>query len=558
MSDGNPSPKTFIHEIVDEHKRIGRFGGLVKTRFPPEPNGYLHLGHAKSICLNFGLADDYGGTTNLRYDDTNPTKEEQEYVDAIQTDVRWLGFEWDGLFFASDYFDQLHKWAVRLIESGYAYVDHQTADQIRETRGSPTEPGKPSPYRDRSVAENLDLFERMRQGEFPDGACVLRAKIDMAAPNIYLRDPVLYRILHASHHRTGDKWCIYPLYDWAHGQSDSIERVTHSICTLEFENHRPLYDWCLDRLEVFHPQQIEFAPLNLTYTVLSKRRLIQMVEGGFVNGWDDPRMPTLSGMRRRGVTPQGIRSFCDTIGVARSESLIDLALLEHHIRQDLNLTAARRMAVLDPLKVVLTNYPEDRTESLEAVNNPEDPDAGTRQIQFSRELYIERDDFLEDPPPKYFRLSPGAEVRLRYGYFITCREAIKDEAGRVVELRCTYDPETRGGYAADGRKVKGTVHWVDVRSAVPGEARLYDRLFVKENPLDLDEGAQFTDFINPDSLVVRENARLERALAESLPGEPVQFERLGYFTADPETAADRPVFNRTITLRDSWSKGQKS
>ncbi len=546
----------FIREIVNGHNRSGRFNGRIATRFPPEPNGYLHIGHAKSICLNFGLADDYGGITNLRFDDTNPTKEEQEFVDAIQEDVRWLGFEWENLRFASDYFDQLYEWAVQLIKDGKAYVDDQTAEEIRDTRGTLTEPGQDSPYRGRSVEENLDLFERMRAGEFPDGSRVLRAKIDMAHPNLYLRDPVLYRILHADHHRTGDKWKIYPLYDWAHGQSDSIEEITHSICTLEFENHRPLYDWFIENLGIYAPQQIEFAPLNLTYTVLSKRRLIQMVEQGIVAGWDDPRMPTVSGLRRRGVSPEAIRSFCDTIGVAKKESTIDIALFEHQVRQDLNFRALRRMAVLDPVRIVITNYPEGQTEELEAVNNPEDETAGTRTIPFSRELYIEREDFMEDPPRKFFRLGPGREVRLRYGYFITCTDFIKDEKGEITEIHCTYDPETRGGYAPDGRKVRGTIHWVSAMHAVDAEVRLYDRLFNVENPLEVEDGQTFLDHLNPDSLEVLGNAKLEPALTSAEPGINYQFERKGYFVADPDRSTGKPVFNRTITLRDSWAKVQ--
>jgi len=554
MTDPTPRPTDFIRAIIDEHNRTGRFDGRVHTRFPPEPNGYLHIGHAKSICLNFGVAADYGGKTNLRFDDTNPTKEEQEYVDAIQADVRWLGFEWDELRFASDYFDQLYEWAVRLIRDGKAYVDDQTAEEIRDTRGTLTQPGTDSPYRDRSIEENEDLVERMRAGEFPDGARVLRAKIDMSSPNLYLRDPVLYRILHEPHHNTGDKWVIYPLYDWAHGQSDSIEGITHSICTLEFENHRPLYDWCLDNLGIFHPQQIEFAPLNLSYTVLSKRRLVQMVNEGVVAGWDDPRMPTLSGLRRRGVTPESLRTFCDTIGVARNESTIDIALLEHTIRQDLNSRAERRLAVLDPIRVVITNYPEGESELVDAVNNPEDESAGTRQMPFSGELYIERDDFMEDPPNKFFRLGLGREVRLRFGYFITCVDYDKDENGQITEIRCTYDPETKGGYAPDGRKVRGTIHWVSAPHAVEAEVRLYERLFDVENPLDVEEGGTFLDHLNPASLEVRMGAKLEPALGGAKPGELYQFERLGYFAADPDGSPGAPVFNRTITLRDSWAK----
>ena len=556
MSNEEIKSTDFIREIVNEHNQAGRFNGRVATRFPPEPNGYLHIGHAKSICLNFGLADEYGGTTNLRFDDTNPTKEEQEYVDAIQADVRWLGFDWENLRFASDYFDQLYDWAVQLIKKGKAYVDDQTAEEIRETRGTLTEAGVDSPYRNRTIKENLDLFERMKNGEFPDGTRVLRAKIDMAHPNLYLRDPVLYRILHAEHHNTGDKWKIYPLYDWAHGQSDSIEEITHSICTLEFENHRPLYDWFIENLGIFAPQQIEFAPLNLTYTVLSKRRLIQMVNEGIVAGWDDPRMPTLSGLRRRGVTPEAIRAFCDTIGVAKKESTIDIALLEYQIRQDLNFRALRRMAVLDPVKVVITNYPEGQSEELEAVNNPEDEAAGMRRIPFSRELYIEREDFMEDPPRKFFRLAPNSEVRLRYGYFITCTGFEKDETGEITEIHCTYDPETKGGYAPDGRKVRGTIHWVSAAHAVDAEVRMYDRLFNVEDPLDVEEGGTFLDHLNPDSLQVLAHAKLEPALADTATGEQLQFERKGYFVKDPDSTVERPVFNLTISLRDTWAKMQ--
>ncbi|MBC6935117.1 MAG: glutamine--tRNA ligase/YqeY domain fusion protein [Chloroflexi bacterium] len=555
---GESAPRSnFIREIIDEHNRSGRFGGRVHTRFPPEPNGYLHIGHAKSICLNFGLAQDYGGKCNLRFDDTNPIKEEQEYIDSIITDVRWLGFDWqDRLFYASDYFGQLYEWAVKLVKDGKAYVDHLSADEIREYRGTLTQPGKESPYRNRSVEENLDLFERMKNGEFPDGTCVLRAKIDMASPNLNLRDPVLYRILHAEHPRTGDAWCIYPMYDWAHGQSDSIEGITHSICTLEFEDHRPLYDWFIQNLGIYAPQQIEFARLNLTYTVLSKRKLIQLVREGYVRGWDDPRMPTISGIRRRGYTPEGIRLFADTIGVAKANSTVDLALLEYCIRQDLNKRAPRKMAVLRPLKVVLTNYPEGQVEELEAVNNPEDPDAGTRKVPFSRVLYIEQDDFMENPAPKYYRLAPGREVRLRYGYFIKCVDVIKDTQGQIVELHCTYDPETRGGTAPDGRKVKATIHWVSAAHAQEAEVRLYDNLFTVPDP-GADETRPFTDFINPDSLEVLTTCRIEPSLAGAKPGERFQFERLGYFAADPDSTESRLVFNRTVTLKDEWAKIQK-
>ena len=549
----------FIREIVDEDLKTGKFDGRVHTRFPPEPNGYLHIGHSKSIILNFGLAEQYGGLCNLRFDDTNPSKEETEYVNSMIEDINWLGFDWeDRLYYASDYFEDLYQYALKLIRDGKAYVDDLSPDEIRAYRGTLTEPGKNSPYRERSVDENLDLFTRMRAGEFPDGARVLRAKIDMSSPNINLRDPVMYRIQHTSHHRTGDTWCIYPMYDFAHGQSDSIERITHSICTLEFENNRPLYDWFLDHLEIYHPQQIEFARLALTYTILSKRRLIQLVDEGHVDGWDDPRMPTISGLRRRGYTPQAIRDFNERIGVAKRNSTIDIALLEFHLRQDLNLVAPRRMAVLDPIKVVLTNYPEGQEELLEAVNNPEDPEMGVRQVPFSRQLYIERDDFREDPPRKYFRLAPGREVRLRYGYFITCDEVVKDENGEIVELRCTYDPETRGGYAPDGRKVRGTIHWVSAPHALPAEVRLYDRLFLKPNPMEFEEGGSFLDNLNPDSLEVLTGCQLEPSLGEAQPGNRFQFERLGYFSLDPVSKPGRPVFNRTVTLRDSWKKIEKA
>jgi glutaminyl-tRNA synthetase len=548
----------FIREIIDEHNRIGRFGGRVQTRFPPEPNGYLHIGHAKSICLNFGLATDYGGKCNLRFDDTNPVKEEQEYIDSIMHDVRWLGFDWgEKVYYASDYFDQLYDWAVQLIKAGKAYVDNLSADEIREYRGTLTQPGKESPYRNRSVEENLDLFERMRKGEFKDGECVLRAKIDMASPNLNLRDPVMYRILHANHPRTGDKWCIYPMYDYAHGQSDSIEKVTHSICTLEFEDHRPLYDWMLDQLGIYHPQQIEFARLNLNYTVLSKRKLIKLVKDGHVRGWDDPRMPSISGLRRRGFTPEAIRNFCDLIGVAKSNSTADMGMLEYCVRQDLNKRAPRVMAVLRPLRVVLTNYPEGQVEEVDAVNNPEDPTAGTRRLPFSRVLYIEQDDFMENPPSKFYRLSPGREVRLRYGYFIKCDEVVKDEQGNLVELRCTYDPATKGGEAPDGRKVKATIHWLSAEHAVPAEARLYNNLFTVPDPSGDDE-KDFTAFINSDSLEVVNTCYVEPTLKNAKPGDFYQFERLAYFCVDPDTIEGKPVFNRTVTLRDDWAKIQKS
>ncbi len=550
-------PANFIHEMIEEDLRSGRYDS-VYTRFPPEPNGYLHIGHAKSIVLNFGTAQKYGGKCNLRFDDTNPTKEEDEYVQSIMEDVRWLGYEWDELRFASDYFDQLYDWAVQLIKDGKAYVDDLNADEIRAYRGTLTEPGKNSPYRDRSVEENLDLFERMKNGEFPDGSKVLRAKIDMASPNMNLRDPVLYRILHAAHHRTGDKWCIYPMYDFAHGQSDAIEGITHSLCTLEFENHRPLYEWFLDNLPVPHkPRQIEFARLNLTYTIMSKRRLIRLVKEGYVNGWDDPRMSTLAGFRRRGVPPEAIRNFCDAIGVAKNDSVIDMALLDYHIRQVLNLTAQRRMAVLDPVKVVIDNYPEEQVEWLDAINNPENEADGTRQVPFSRELYIERDDFREvRPNKKYHRLSIGHEVRLRYGYFIKAESVVKDDDGNIVEIHCTYDPETRGGYAPDGRKVRGTIHWVSAAHAVDAEVRLYDRLFSVPDPR-ADAEKDFTEFINPDSLKILTGCKLEPALAEADGATYYQFERKGYFVLDPDTSPGHLVFNRTIPLRDRWAKLEK-
>ena len=549
----------FIENIIDEQRRAGKNDGRVHTRFPPEPNGHLHIGHAKAICVNFGLAANYDGLCNLRFDDTNPVKEEQEYIDAIKTDVGWLGFDWGKQeFYASDYFEKLYGFAVTLIEKGRAYVDDLTAEEIRAHRGTLTEPGKDSPHRSRSIEENLDLFARMRQGEFPDGSRVLRAKIDMASGNINLRDPVMYRILRATHPRTGDAWCIYPMYDFAHGQSDSIENITHSLCTLEFEDHRPLYDWFLNEIGIFHPQQIEFARLELTYTVLSKRKLIELVRDGVVSGWDDPRMPTLSGYRRRGYTPEAIRKFCELIGVAKSNSMVDLGQLEYCVREDLNKRSPRVMAVLNPLKVVLTNYPDDETDDLEAINNPEDASAGTRKVPFSKELYIEREDFREDPPKKYFRLAPGREVRLRYGFFITCHDFVKDDAGRVVELHCTYDPETRGGNAPDGRKVRGTIHWVSARHAVEGTVRLYDHLFDKREPTKVPEGGRWQDNLNPGSLEVLEGCKLEPSLAEASPGERFQFERRGYFCVDTvDSAPGEPVFNRTVTLRDSWAKIEK-
>jgi glutaminyl-tRNA synthetase len=551
----------FIRTIINEDMDSGKYDGRVHTRFPPEPNGYLHIGHAKSICLNFGVAAEYGGFGNLRFDDTNPTKEETEYVESIQEDVRWLGFDWDDrLFFASDYFDQLYDYAIQLIKKGAAYVDDLSTDETRAYRGTLTEPGKNSPYRDRSIEENLDLFERMKAGEFPEGSRTLRAKIDMASPNITMRDPVLYRILKVPHHRTGDKWVIYPMYDFTHCLSDSIEGITHSLCTLEFENNRALYDWVLDQLEVYHPQQIEFARLNLSYTVLSKRRLIQLVQDGVVDGWDDPRMPTLSGLRRRGYTPEAIRDFCNHIGVSKTNSTIDIALLEYFIRKDLNQRAPRKMGVLHPLKVVITNYPEGQVEDLEAINNPEDEGMGTRKVPFSREIYIEQDDFREVPPPKYRRLIPGREVRLRYGYFITCQEVIKDEqTGEVIELRCTYDPETRGGNAPDGRKVKATLHWVSAEHAVEVEARLYDRLFKVSNPYEVEEGLDFKSNLNPDSLEILNGCYVERSLADAKLGITYQFERLGYFCVDSkDSRVGGLVFNRTISLRDTWAKIEKS
>lgn len=550
-----PERKNFIRDITDNDIKTNKYGGRVHTRFPPEPNGYLHIGHAKSICLNFGLAKDYKGLCNLRYDDTNPTKEELEYVEAIKRDVRWLGFDWeDREYYASDYFEQLYEYAVQLIKKGKAYVCDLSADEIREYRGTLTEPGKDSPYRNRTVEENLDLFQRMRNGEFPDGTQTLRAKIDMESPNLNLRDPVMYRILHATHHRTGDRWCIYPMYDWAHGQCDSIERITHSICTLEFADHRPLYDWYIDELGIFHPQQIEFARLNLTYTVMSKRKLLQLVEGGYVNGWDDPRMPTISGLRRRGYTPESIRTFTDRIGVARSESTVEVASLEDCLRDDLNKRTPRVMAVLRPLKLVIENYPDGVVEELDAVNNPEDAAMGTRKVPFSKVLYIEQDDFREHPPKKYWRLYPGNEVRLRYAYIIKCVGVVKDEkTGEIIELRCTYDPSTRSGSAESQRKVKSTIHWVSALHAVDAEVRLYDRLFTVEDP----GGENWSDFINPNSLEVLRNCKAEPSLATAETQDRFQFERLGYFCADDESRKENLVFNRTVTLRDSWAKIEK-
>jgi glutaminyl-tRNA synthetase len=548
----------FVREAIVEDLRTGRYN-RVHTRFPPEPNGYLHIGHAKSICLNFGIAQEFGGKCNLRFDDTNPTKEDVEYVEAIKEDIRWLGFDWeDRCYYASDYFEQLYQWAEELIKKGKAYVCDLSPDEVREYRGTLTEPGRESPYRNRSVEENLDLFRRMRAGEFPDGSRTLRAKIDMAHPNVNMRDPVMYRIIRATHHRTGDKWCIYPTYDWAHGQSDSIEGITHSICTLEFEIHRPLYDWFIRELGIFAPRQIEFARLNLTYTVMSKRRLLQLVQEGFVRGWDDPRMPTICGLRRRGYTPAAIRDFCQRIGVSKYDGVVDIGLLEHCIREDLNKHAPRVMAVLRPLKLVIDNYPEDQIEYLEAVNNPEDPSMGTRQVSFSKVLYIEQDDFREVPPPKYYRLSPGREVRLRWGYFVRCTGVVKDpQTGEIVEVHCTYDPETRGGNAPDGRKVKATIHWVSAADCIEAEVRLYDYLFTKPDPDDVPEGLDWRANLNPKSLEVISNAKLEKSLSGAAVGSRYQFERLGYFCVDPDSTSERLVFNRTVTLKDTWAKIQQ-
>ena len=552
------APSNFIREIILDDLKTNKYRGRVHTRFPPEPNGYLHIGHAKSINLNFGLAAEFGGQCNLRFDDTNPSKEETEYVDSIIEDARWLGGDWgDRLFYASDYFDQLYEWAVQLIKSGKAYVCDLSADEVRKQRGTLTEPGQDSPYRNRSVEENLDLFARMKAGEFPDGARTLRAKIDMASPNLNLRDPVMYRILHAEHHRTGNKWCIYPMYDFAHGQSDSIERITHSICTLEFEDHRPLYDWYVEQLGIYHPQQIEFDRLNLTYTLLSKRKLLQLVQQRLVSGWDDPRMPTISGLRRRGYTPEAIRNFCRRVGVSKTNGTTELGLLEYFLREDLNKRVARVMAVLRPLRVVIDNYPEGQVEHMEAVNNPEDPSQGTRQVPFSRVLYIEQDDFREDPPKQYFRLSPGREVRLRYGYLVTCTSVVKDSSGQVTEVHCTYDPATRGGNTPDGRKVKGTIHWVSAEHAIDAEVRLYDNLFTKEDPNEVAEGQDFTANLNPNSLEVVSAAKLEPSLRDAKPGSRYQFERLGYFSVDPDTSPQKLVFNRTVALRDTWAKIEK-
>jgi glutaminyl-tRNA synthetase len=553
-------PSNFIRDIIDEDLKTNKFGGHVHTRFPPEPNGYLHIGHAKSICLNFGIARDYNGLCNLRFDDTNPVKEEEEYVQSIIEDVRWLGFDWeDRLYFASDYFEKMYEYAIQLIKSGRAYVCDLSSEEIREYRGTLTRSGRESPYRNRPIEENLALFLRMRAGEFPDGFRTLRARIDMASPNLNMRDPVMYRILHAAHHRTGDKWCIYPVYDWAHGLEDSVEGITHSICTLEFEDHRPLYDWFLEGLGIYHPRQIEFARLNLTNTVMSKRKLHELVKGGYVSGWDDPRMPTISGLRRRGYTPEAIRMFCERIGVAKAESMVGVDLLEYCLREDLNKCSRRVMAVLRPLRVVIENYPENQEEWLEAVNNPEDPSMGTRKVPFSRVLYIERDDFLEVPPEKFYRLAPGREVRLRYAYFITCKDVVKDpKTGEIIELRCVYDPATRSGNAPAGRKVKATLHWVSADHAIEAEVRLYDRLFIKENPEDVGEGADWKSNLNPHSLEVLTSCRLEPTLADAAPASRFQFERLGYFCVDPDSTRERPVFNRTVTLKDEWARIQKA
>ncbi len=551
-------PSNFIREIMREDLRTNKWGGRVHTRFPPEPNGYLHIGHAKSICLNFGLAAEFGGKTNLRFDDTNPSKEETEYVDSIMENVRWLGFDWeDRVFYASDYFGQLYEWAVQLIKTGKAYVCDLSAEEMRRYRGTLTEPGKESPGRNRSVEENLDLFARMKAGEFPDGARTVRAKIDMASPNLNMRDPVMYRILRETHHRTGDEWCIYPMYDFAHGESDSIERITHSICTLEFEDHRPLYDWFCDNLGIYHPQQIEFDRLNITYTLLSKRKLLTLVQDGYVRGWDDPRMPTLSGIRRRGYTPEALRNFCGAIGVSKTNGIIELGLLEHYVREDLNKRALRVMAVLNPLRVVIDNYPEDQVEEMDAVNNPEDESAGIRKVPFSRVLYIEQDDFREDPPKQYYRLSLGREVRLRYGYFITATSVVKNDAGEIVEVHCTYDPATRGGNAPDGRKVKSTIHWVSAAHSIDTEVRLYENLFTRENPNETEEGQDFTANLNPNSLEVLTNCKVEPGLRDVPPFSHYQFERLGYFCVDPDAASGKPVFNRTVALRDTWAKIEK-
>jgi glutaminyl-tRNA synthetase len=556
MSTEGKKKRDFIREIIDKHIEEGTYGGKVITRFPPEPNGYLHIGHAKSICLNFGIAKEYNGKCNLRFDDTNPLKESQEYIDAIKRDIKWLGFDWeDREYYASDYFEQLFEWAVKLIKMGKAYVDDLSADEIREYRGTLTKPGKESPYRNRTVEENLDLFYRMRNGEFEEGSRVLRAKIDMASPNLNMRDPVMYRIIKAPHPRTGNKWCIYPTYDWAHGQSDSIEGITHSICTLEFEDHHPLYDWFIEQLGIHHPLQIEFARLNMTYTIMSKRKLLELVQNGIVSGWDDPRMPTIAGLRRRGFTPESIVDFADKIGVAKADSTVDYALLEHCLRDDLNKRAERRMVVLNPLKVVLLNYPEGKEEELPCLNNPEDPNSSARYVPFFKEIYIEKDDFMEEPPKKFYRLAPGREVRLRYAYFIKCEKVIKDEkTGEIKEIHCTYDPKTKGGDAPDGRKVKATLHWVSAKHSIPVEVRLYEHLFTKPDPENTEEGKTYLDYINPNSLKVIEKAMAEPTLKDSKPFEHFQFERLGYFVCDPDTNENKIVFNRTVPLKDEWAK----
>jgi glutaminyl-tRNA synthetase len=557
---GEPAPSShFIKEIIREDLKTNKWEGRVHTRFPPEPNGYLHIGHAKSICLNFGIATEFKGKCNLRFDDTNPSKEETEYVESIKEDVRWLGFDWeDRLYFASDYFEKMYLYAEKLIIQGQAFVCDLSADEITRYRGTLTEPGRESPYRNRSVEENVDLFRRMRAGEFPNGSRVLRAKIDMASPNLNMRDPIMYRIVHSEHHRTGNKWCVYPTYDWAHGLEDSIERITHSICTLEFEDHRPLYDWYLEKLGVYHPQQIEFARLNLNYTVMSKRKLLRLVQEKFVSGWDDPRMPTLSGLRRRGYTPESIRTFAERIGVAKRDSVVDIALLEHCLREDLNKRAPRAMAVLRPLKVILDNYPENKVEELEAVNNPEDPSAGMRKVPFSREFYIEHDDFREEPPKGFFRLSPGKEVRLRYAYIIKCEKVVKDEkTGEIVELHCTYDPETKSGSSGADRKVKATLHWVSANHAIDAEVRLYEHLFTRQDPDNVPEGSDFTIYLNPKSLEVLKSCKLEPSLANAKPKDQCQFERLGYFCVDLDSTKEKPILNRTVTLRDEWAKMEK-
>lgn len=552
------APSNFIREIILDDLKTNKYGGRVHTRFPPEPNGYLHIGHAKSITINFGLAREFGGKCNLRFDDTNPSKEEVEYVESIIEDVKWLGGNWEGrLFYASDYFGQLYDWAVQLIKAGKAYVDDLTPEEVRQQRGTLTEPGQESPYRNRSIEENLDLFARMKAGEFPDGARTLRAKIDMASPNLNLRDPIMYRILHAEHHRTGNQWCIYPMYDFAHGESDSIEGITHSICTLEFEDHRPLYDWYIEQLGIYHPQQIEFDRLNVTYTLLSKRKLLALVQNKHVRGWDDPRMPTISGLRRRGYTPEAIRNFCRRVGVSKTNGTTELGLLEYYLREDLNKRSPRVMAVLRPLRLVIDNYPEGQVEHMEAVNNPEDASMGSRNIPFSRVLYIEQDDFRENPPKQYYRLSPGREVRLRYGYFVTCTGVVKDAAGQVTEVHCTYDPASRGGNSPDGRKVKSTIHWVSAEHAVEAEVRLYETLFKREDPNQVEEGQDFTANLNPNSLEVVQGVKLEPSLRDAKPGLPYQFERLGYFAVDRDSTPEKPVFNRTVALRDTWAKIEK-